>query len=95
MLLTLDELKESGACEKSVKRFRRIFGESVEVNDDTVGRVAPFFEWDCAATKLLNEDQEEVYERLVEPAFIVYERDGNYKNYLIAASKAWLAARRA
>lgn len=94
MVLTLEDLQKSGACEKSVKRFRRIFGESVDLNEDTIGSVAPFFDWDCAAKKLLTEEQDEAYEKLVLPAFIRYDRDGNFKNYLIAASRAWLAARR-
>lgn len=95
MVLTLEDMVKSGACEKSIKRFRRIFGESIEVNEDNVARVAPFFDWDCAATKLLTEDQAETYERMVLPAYMKYQRDKNFKNYLIAASRAWLAARRA
>lgn len=95
MVITLKEMQDSGACEKSVKRFRRIFGESLELTDESIAKVAPFFDWDCAATKLLSEEQAETYERLVAPASIAFDHDDNFKKYLIAASKAWLAARRA
>lgn len=95
MVITLEEVMDSGACEKSVKRFRRTFGEAVEVNEKNAERVAPFFDWDCAADKMLTENQSETYERLIMPAFREYRRDNNFKKYLIAASKAWLAARRA
>lgn len=90
--VTFEQMVEAGACDKSISRFKRLFGDEIEITPEVLRKVGPFFEWDCAATKLLSERQQEVYERLVEPAWMRYERDGNYRGYLRRAAMAWGAA---
>ena len=89
MKVTLEAMKQSAACEKSLRRFQRIFGEEQDPTIEVLDRVATFFDWDCAATKLLTKSQQERYERLVRPAHQKYRTDNNFRDYLRSAAQAW------
>lgn len=90
--VSFDRMVESGACDKSVARFKRLFGEEIEITPNLMRRIGTFFDWDCAATKLLSEEQQIVYEKLVTPIAAKYDRDGNFRDYLRRAAMAWAAA---
>lgn len=82
-------LVTAGACDKAIARFRRTFGDSVVVTEDAALEVALFFDWDCAATKLLSPSQQEVYEDVID---VGLEENMSLLAYQRLAATAWVRA---
>ena len=55
-VVKLAVIKEAGACAKQVRRFKKMFGEEVNVTITKAKEVAKIFDFDWAADNLLNYD---------------------------------------
>jgi len=90
--LTVDQLISAGACEKSVARFRRNFGESVDVTPERTTQFSLFFNWECAASKLLTEAQEKIFLHLTGRAYKEYLKTKNLHKWQRLSAAAWALA---
>ncbi len=61
MKITLTMLRRAGACKPQVKRFAELFGEEADVTEELCVQHAQEFEWDWAASNLLDDDQQKIY----------------------------------
>lgn len=71
-ILTLARLKKAGACSEQIDRFRRLFGEQVEVTEALCAELAHAFDWGWAAEHLLSPLAEEVYDAALDQAWEAY-----------------------
>lgn len=55
-IIKLATIKEAGACPKQVRRFKKMFGEEVNVTITKAKEVAKIFDFDWAVDHLLNYD---------------------------------------
>lgn len=53
-VVKLATIKEAGACQKQVRRFKKMFGEEAKVTITKAKEVAKIFDFDWAADNLLN-----------------------------------------
>lgn len=91
MKITLKQLIDLGACRHARKRFRELFGESVEVTDDLCVKHAEEFDWDWVASHLLSRKQLAQWykdeDRLSNPSLFNLTQEGlsQYKLHLARA----------
>jgi hypothetical protein len=60
--LTLQTLKDVGACTEQLLLFNQLFGESVEISESACILVADKFDWNWAANKLLSASAWQAYD---------------------------------
>lgn len=80
--LTLATLLERGACHKGVERFKRLFGDSVEVTEELCRKHAQTVDWDWAAECFLSSKALAAYQAMMTPALAAHHA---------AAVRAWAA----
>ena len=73
-ILTLSTLRNANACAGQVRKFKRRFGESVDVTEDLCASVATVFDWTWAVSRLLPPTAWAEYERATESARAEYAR---------------------
>lgn len=91
-IITLNDLIEAGACEKSIRRFSRTFGQSLNISSlDEKQRniISLFFPWDCAANKLLSREQRIEYTKKTMYARYVFSITGDLVDYQRCCGIAW------
>ena len=72
--ITLQQLKDVGACASQVCEFKKRFGDSVEVTEDLCLAVFDVFDFDFAARSLLSAPALAEYEKVCAPAWAEYEK---------------------
>lgn len=72
--ITVDQLRDVGACARQVALFSQMFGAEVCVSVELAESVAGRFEWDFAARQLLPPDAWAEYTRAREEALAEYMR---------------------
>ena len=74
MKLTLQQLTDAEACAPQVAMFRSLFGDSVEVTEDSCVAVFDKFKWNFAANNFLTPAARDEYKRVTTPARDEYDR---------------------
>jgi hypothetical protein len=67
--ITLQTLKDKGACADQVALFAKRFGEQAEVTGSACIAVAPLFNWDWAAQNMLSPAQRKACDAALAEAF--------------------------
>ena len=83
MKLTVQQLKDAQACALQVRRFRKLFGESVNVTIKLAVEHAGEFDWDWASYAFLKPPARAAYYKAIDMAEAAY-----YK----ALAAAWARA---
>jgi hypothetical protein len=72
--ITYDQLKALGACREQLMKFRRVFGDSVDVTEELAAKYAQEFDFDWASSNLLRAAAKEEYSNAAKPALEEYRR---------------------
>lgn len=70
--LTLEQLRQKGACADQARFFRAIFGERAEVTIESCVAMADVFDWNWAALHLLSAPARAEYYSAMKPHLAVY-----------------------
>ena len=73
MILTLQQLENVGACESQVLLFRELFGDQVEVTEQSCVAVADKFHWDFAAINFLSAPARAEFDKMNATALAEYD----------------------
>lgn len=92
-VITIDRLRELGACEETLDFLSDRFGDAVAITEETALAYAEDISWRWASDNLLNEGQRELYEEACYPRWKAYVEACNQhlKTYQEACAPYWKA----
>ena len=73
-VLTIHQLIEARACTEQVRKFKRMFGDAVDITPELCVSVATEFDWDFASLHFLSREALAEYHRVTAPARAEYNR---------------------